>query len=65
MIRIRARTRTLPQELTPERLTLRCQRIPCVMDFDVLVVVRLGRGSFATNVTRERPFTGVYPFVLR
>lgn len=33
------------------------------MYLDVLVVVRLGRGSLATNVARERPFAGVYPLV--
>lgn len=34
-----------------------------MMDLDVLVMVRLGGRSFATNVARERPLTGVYPLV--
>lgn len=35
------------------------------MDFDVLVVVRLGGGSLAADVAREGPLPGVYPLVLR
>lgn len=45
-------------------LAFRRQWVPGVVDLDVLVVVRLGRRSFATNVARERSLPGVYPLVL-